>query len=141
MKSTLVLLAASAAGLALAASSALAQDNDRYGDGSYRNAPQEEVEVIAPPYHARSSVTGAPIVNTALSQAVRYDDLDLRTDWGARALRDRIRATARDLCGRLDRLYPISTDDSPPCYRTALENAMYQADVAIGDARNGDEPQ
>ncbi|HXL99636.1 MAG TPA: UrcA family protein [Rhizomicrobium sp.] len=134
----LALLAASALGLILAAPSAMAQDYGR--DDGFRNGPTEEVIVTAPPYRQqRSAVTGAPIQDVAISQPVRFDDLDLRTDWGARTLHERIRTAAHDLCRRLDTLYPNSTDDSPPCYRTALENAMYRADSAIDAARQSDE--
>ena len=66
---------------------------------------------------------------------MRFDDLDLRTDWGARELRHRIEYTARVMCQRLDAMYPIKADNSPPCYRTAVEGAMYQADTAINQAR------
>jgi len=95
------------------------------------------VIVTAPPYHgpARDSATGAPIRDVALSQGVRFDDIDLRTRDGARELQARVRATARDLCRRLDVAYPISADGSPPCYRTAVEDGLAQADEAIEQAR------
>lgn len=133
------LLSSAAVLFALAASCASAQDYDRTGQPvSYGGS--EDVIVIAPPWHApRSSVTGAPIEDVAMSQSVRFDDLDLRTADGARELRDRVRSTARDLCRRLDVAYPVSASDSPPCYRTAMEDGLAQANAAIDDAReNGD---
>jgi hypothetical protein len=36
---------------------------------------------------------------------------------------------------KLDVRYPVSADNSPPCYSTAVRNAMYEADEAISDAR------
>jgi len=129
----LSLLAATAIGLALAAP-ANAQQYDRYDQPTYSS--DEEVVVTAPRYHARSSTTGAPIRDVAYSREVRFDDLDLRTAWGAHALKMRVRATASDLCQKLNIRYPVSADNSPPCFQTAVHRAMYQADRAISDARN-----
>jgi hypothetical protein len=39
------------------------------------------------------------------------------------------------MCQQLDAMYPIKADDSPPCYRAAVDQAMYQADAAISQAR------
>lgn len=112
--------------------------NDHRQTVTYSADGTERVEVTAPPYHhATRSTIGAPIRDVSLSQPVRFNDLNLRSAWGARELRHRVRYTARKLCNQLDRRYPISTSDSPPCYRTALRNAMYQANTAIRDARYG----
>ena len=131
----LSLLAATACGLALIATPVNAQEYTRYGvPVSYGTPADEEVEVIAPRYHPRSAI-GAEIRDVALSREVRFDDLDLRTAWGARELRARVRYTASNLCMKLDVRYPVSADNSPPCYSTAVRNAMYEADEAISDAR------
>lgn len=132
--------------LGLAAAPASAQEP--YGDSDYQSGyggpgiytADEEVEVTAPPYyrrhhHPRRSAIGAPIVDVAMSSPVRFDDLDLTTRHGAQRLRLRVRETARDLCHRLDLAYPVSAADSPPCYRTALDEAMPQANAAIRQAR------
>jgi UrcA family protein len=131
----LSLLAATAIGLALA-TPASAQQYDRYDDPSYRNSSDEQIEVTVPRYHPRSSTTGAPIRDVALSREVRFDDLNLRTAWGAHQLKVRIRSAATDLCQKLNIRYPVSADNSPPCFQTAVHRAMYQADRAIGDARH-----
>ena len=131
----LSLLAATACGLALIGSPVNAQEYTRYGEPvSYGTPADEEVEVIAPRYHPRSAI-GAEIRDVALSREVRFDDLNLRTAWGARELRARVRYTASNLCMKLDVRYPVSADNSPPCYSTAVRNAMYEADEAISDAR------
>jgi UrcA family protein len=120
------------------ASAAPAQEYgyDDTGPGYY-DPPPEEVIIEAPRYHhPERSTIGAPIEDVAMSRTVRFDDLDLRTPWGARALRDRISYTARTLCNRMDFMYPVSTSDSPPCYRTAYEDGMAQADAAIAQARS-----
>lgn len=99
------------------------------------NAP-EDVEVYGPRLHVERGPLNGPLDTVAMSQAVHFDDLDLRTAWGAHELRSRIRFTARMLCRDLDEAYPYPpADGSPPCYRTAVENAMLQADRVIGDAR------
>jgi UrcA family protein len=152
MPLTRLLLTASALGLALTASSANAQQYDPYGnpapnygpppnyappppDYAPASGPPEEITVYGPRRHQERGDLGAPIQDVALSQPVRFDDLDLRTNWGARELRQRIEYTARVMCQRLDTMYPIKADDSPPCYRAAVDQAMYQADAAIAQAR------
>jgi UrcA family protein len=131
------LFATAAAVCAFAATAAPAQEYGSYDQGpGYYGPPPEEVIIQAPRYRPpQRSTIGAPIENVAMSRAIRFDDLDLRTSWGAHALRERIRYTARTLCNRLDFVHPISTSDSPPCYRTALEDGMAQADAAIAEAR------
>jgi UrcA family protein len=131
-------LAAAALGALALASPATAQDYGRAAVPDYQGGPTEEVVVTAPRYRPREehSAIGAPIVNVSLSGEVRYDDLDLRTSWGARELRARIRFAAQDLCKRIDLRYPIAADGSPPCYRLAYDRAMDQADAVIDRARD-----
>ena len=136
-KTALFLAAACAVGIPVGAQTARAQDYDQGAPAYDRSAPPETVEVYAPRYrhHEERSSIGAPIVYASYSQDVRYDDLDLRTPWGAHELRMRIRDVAGELCRKMDVRYPIATSDSPPCYRAAYEKAMYQADNAIAEAR------
>ena len=111
-----------------------------YDDG-YNGPPRgrEEVIIQAPRYHGPSrSTIGAPIQTEGMSEPVRYDDLDLRTDWGARALHERIRYTAQRLCRELDRRYPVTVSGGPDCYHMAVADAMDQADAAIDRARGQD---
>ena len=56
----------------------------------------------------------------------------------ARALRERIRYTASELCRELDQRHPITVSGGPSCYDQAMYQAMYQANQAIADARGGD---
>jgi len=118
----------------LGTASANAQDYGSYDNDVYQNAP-ENYEVITPRPKPQSKF-GAPYVNRSLSQEVYFDDLDLRTNRGAHILRSRVRLTARLLCRDLDERYPVTADNSPPCYRNAAENGLYQADMAIRDARS-----
>jgi UrcA family protein len=126
-----LLVAGSVFGLALGSTAALAQD---YYDGPY-DRPSEEVTVTAPRHQERSSSTGAPIRDVAISREIRINDLDLRTRRGAHALYERVSYTARRLCENLDRRYPVPAVDNPPCYRNAMDDAMAQADEAVREAR------
>src|SRR6185437_10330362 len=99
-------------------------------DAPYASTSDEQIEVVVPRHHARSAI-GAEVRDVALSREVRVDDLDLRTLRGERILRARIRNTAGELCRKLDFLYPATTQDSPPCFRHAVQNAMYRADGLI----------
>jgi UrcA family protein len=131
-------LLASIFGVALAASSASAQD---YDDSApvYQSSSTEEVIVAAPRHRIERSAIGAPIRDVALSRPVRFDDLDLTTDEGAYVLRERVRYTAQRLCRDLDSRYPITVaEDGPSCYQQALDDAMDQAETAIEDARGND---
>ena len=136
-------LIAGALGVSFISLPSVAQTYDDNGyNGGYYGPPRGEEEVIiqAPRYHGPSrSTIGAPIRDVGMSQPVRYDDLDLRTYDGVRELRERIRYTARTLCHKLDVAYPISVSDSPDCYRSAMADAMDQADAAIDRARGEDD--
>jgi UrcA family protein len=124
MKTLTTMLATGALALTLA-SSASAQ---------YYAGPTEDVIVRAPHYGPQRSDIGAPIENVSLSREIRFDDLDLRTVWGARALRSRIRETALNLCRQLDTQY-VTLDDNRSCYRATYEDAMMQVDDAIRSTR------
>jgi UrcA family protein len=132
-----VALLAGAIGFAFTAA-ASAQEYDRYGNQAAYNAPPDEITVYAPRHRPERSAIGAPIEDVAVSQAVRYDDLDLTTDRGIHRLHERIAATARDLCRKLDMTHPIAVSDSPPCYRTAMDRASPQAMAAIDRANAQD---
>jgi UrcA family protein len=124
-----------AGALMLCAASANAQDRSYNDDAAYRNAPDDTIEIIQRPYGPGRSEFGSQYKLVSLSKPVRVDDLNLRTRRGVRVLRNRIQLTARLLCRDLDERYPVTADKSPPCYRNAVDDAMYRADRAIADAR------
>ena len=132
LASMVALLAGSA--FVLIGASANAQGYSDHDD-AYRNNP-ENFEVTVPRPGPQRDKMGAPYVNRSLSQEVYFNDLDLRTGRGAHILRERVKLTARLLCRELDERYPVTADNSPPCYNDAAEDALYQADRAIDDARN-----
>ena len=124
MKTLTTLLATGAIALTLATSAS----------AQYYEGPTEDVIVHAPQYGPQRSDIGAPIENVSLAREVRFDDLDLRTVWGARMLRSRVRETALNLCRQLDNQY-VTLDDNRSCYRAAYEDAMMQVDDAIRSTR------
>lgn len=127
-----LLVAASAMGLALAISPANAQGHE---DQSL-SALNETVRVTAPRHAPRfSSLTDTPIEDVAISRTVPYSGLDLATHHGAHVLRDRIDATARQLCLQLSALYPLGQPGQQSCYRHTRHEAMYSANHAIREAR------
>jgi UrcA family protein len=127
------LLAAGALSFAIAAPSARAQS--RYDGVTYYRDGSDDVIIEAPRHFHERSRIGAPIEDVALSRVVRYNDLDLRTDWGAHELKARVTRTAASACDELDVRYPFSTPDSPPCYATAVHFGIRDADYAIAHAR------
>ena len=131
-----IALLAGAFGTCITVLPAAAQD-DRYdAPGAYSTT--EEVIIQAPRtrhYAPQRSTIGAPIEDVGLSAPVRFDDLDLTTDWGVHKLHNRIFIAARRLCQRLDNRYPITVSDgAPSCYRQAVNDAMAQADAAVDRA-------
>jgi UrcA family protein len=120
-------VALGALGLALVALPVAAQSY-------YDNDPgytSDDLTVTAPRTLGRSAI-GAPIRNVSESRIVQTSDLDLGTSWGARELRRRIESAARSACDDLDARYPITSEDSPDCYRTAVRDAMMQAEDLTG---------
>jgi UrcA family protein len=147
------LMAASALALVLAVAPAGAnedpyEDQTEYtdpnapADAAYENegmdratAGDDEVVVQAPRSRVRG-VYGAPIREVSLSREVSFADLDLRTRAGERVLRARVHTMARNLCRQLDIMHPVAAPDSPDCYTAAVDDAMYQVDDAIAQARD-----
>ena len=114
-------------GTMLMASAASAQS---YGPVTPPSGTNEVVTVTAPKLHQRErSRIGAPIVEVSLSREVRFDDLDLSTDSGMRALHARVRHTAKVLCDQLDQQYLTTQDDARGCVTTAVDDAMEQAEA------------
>ena len=131
------LICAAAFGLSVAAAPAFAQDS--YGPG-YSYGPPEEIYVYPPRPAPEHGFSGANVGTVSISRPIRYDDLDLRTGWGAATLRHRIYVASERLCRQLTQFYPTSVyplqTDSYDCQRRATADAMSQADDAIARARS-----
>lgn len=105
-----------------------------YRDADYTTA-DEDVTVSVPRYAPQRSPLGAPYRYISMSKGVYVGDLNLRTRRGVSIMRDRISYTARSMCRQLDVRYPITAPGSPGCYTTAMNDAMYQANIAVAEAR------
>lgn len=127
------------AGVCLAASSAVAQPYgySAYGaPNAYGNGPSESVIVVAPRLRAETTPLNAPPGRASLSMDVRYDDLNLLTRSGARALRWRVWQAANEVCDRLADAYPYrEMSTAQPCVRGAYENGMVRAYGVISNMR------
>lgn len=121
-------------GALISASAARAQDYDRYeaaGDTT------ETVRVIAPhPLRVERQPLNGPVEKISLSRTVRYDDLDLRTRFGARELRIRVREAAAEVCSQLADIDRLPEQPGTSCYQSARQDALLRADAAIRDARS-----
>jgi UrcA family protein len=120
-----------AAGLAAAVPSARAQ-------------PAPDAVVQAPPEAQLAGAVADEVVVTGryrvgpevrrLAAPVSYRDLDLTTDAGRDVLRQRVRATAQDLCRRLGEANMGSTLAQPSCERDAINSAAADEQRAFAQA-------
>lgn len=116
-----VKLVAIAAGLAMVSAASFAQD---------------EIVVESPRAQPIRSALGAPIDVITVKHRVSYKDIDISTNSGAKVLEQRIKDAAKDACKQIDTLYPHRTPvaGDPPCEKTAVDDAMVQANAAIATA-------
>jgi UrcA family protein len=134
IRTTALLLVTCSIGLAFA-ESASAAPCGTYGGYDPSVAPSERVIVTAPRIRADRNYLNVPFQSVSLSATVHFADLDLCTGSGARALRERVRAAAKDVCDQLAGAYPYPMQGSPSCYHDAMANAQPKVDFAIGDVR------
>ncbi len=89
-----------------------------------------DVIIVAPRRRAeRDPATGAPIERVYASRRVRYDDLDLTTDWGVHTLHARVVRAAETACNYLDRRYDTLDQGDRSCVDDAVRDAMRQAPI------------
>ena len=77
---------------------------------------------------------GWPIIETEITQHVGFDDLDLTTDSGAAALKQRVRDLAQISCRQVDLMYS-EWSPNPACVGDAMKEADPQIDAAISQAK------
>ena len=82
---------------------------------------------------ARSSLIGASDEVISVSQRVSYADLNLATTSGSREMESRVRNTAKALCEKLERTYPLSGTTAETCVRNTVDKGM--ADVRTATAK------
>lgn len=76
------------------------------------------------------------LVQVVLIHLVSYQDLDLATQAGERALRERIAATSRTVCEQLERLYPQYSESLARCTREAIADTTSQVEAAVDAAEH-----
>ena len=81
------------------------------------------------------TVTGIPVSEITVRSHVSYADLDLTTDAGVKALKDRIRAAASGACKEMNVRVPAEGSSVETCTRDAVKTAMLQADTVIAAKR------
>lgn len=102
-------------------------------------ADSDDIIVTAPGVQhydtGRRTSSGAPIVTLTEQRVVETADLDLRYNADVRVLRRRIDATVADACRDVERETITPLDTNRDCVRTAMNDAMAQADDMIATAR------
>jgi UrcA family protein len=78
--------------------------------------------------------SGVPVLQYELGYKVGFDDLDLATESGAAALKQRLLDAAKSACADLDRLYP-GVEPDRDCVRKAADETVPAFDAAIAAAR------
>lgn len=80
----------------------------------------------------RRSESGATIEEMQLRGSVNYSDLDPSIPSNAKVLKTRVHDAAREVCQRLDQMYPVTTENE--CTQQADKDAMPQVTAAISKA-------
>ena len=133
-----LMVLAAAVGLSFATPAAAQEYGYSYGPPG----PTEEVIVTAPrstfreDYGSGARSLDLPPQKVSLSQAVRFDDLDLATWDGAAELRHRVRAAAHRVCRDLLEAYPLHQVNGSNCYRDAVRDGLVRADEAIATVQS-----
>lgn len=81
---------------------------------------------------AGRSEFGTPIEEMQLRGSVNYSDLDPSIPSNAKVLKTRVHDASREICQRLDQMYPITTANE--CTHKAENDAMPQVTAAIAEA-------
>jgi len=79
--------------------------------------------------------SGVPILDISVSYGVRASDLDLTTQSGAAALKQRVKDAATAACKEISRQYPDATPGEAECAATAAGKAMTQVKRLVAAAQ------
>jgi UrcA family protein len=130
----LVLAMAALGGSLLTGTAALAQEADALGEITVQST-RYVVRAEGPTAkEAGRTDSGIPISEVEIIHHVRFDDLDLTSETGAQALRQRIRTVAVQGCRRLEGTNPQLSSDQE-CVGAAVKDARPQIESAIAAAR------
>jgi UrcA family protein len=81
------------------------------------------------------TTTGIPVSEITVRSHVNYADLDLTTDAGVKALKDRIREAAAGACKEMNVRVPAEGSSVESCTKDAVKSAMVEADKIIAAKR------
>jgi len=81
------------------------------------------------------TTTGIPVSEITVRSRVSYADLDLTTDAGVKALKDRIRDAAASACKEMNVRVPAEGSSVESCTQDAVKSAMVEADAVIAAKR------
>jgi UrcA family protein len=77
------------------------------------------------------TTTGIPVSEITVRSRVSYADLDLTTDAGVKALKDRIREAATGACKEMNVRVPAEGSSIESCTQAAVKSAMVEAEKVI----------
>ena len=81
------------------------------------------------------TTTGIPVSEITVRSRVSYADLDLTSDAGVKALKDRIRQAAAGACKEMNVRVPAEGSSIESCTSDAVKSAMVEADKVIAAKR------
>ena len=81
------------------------------------------------------TTTGIPVSEITVRSRVSYADLDLTSDAGVKALKDRIRQAAAGACKEMNVRVPAEGSSVESCTKDAAKSAMVEADKVIAAKR------
>ena len=102
------------------------------GSSAQTAAPQTPEVVVEAPHVQATKEHGTPALSIVYK--INYADLNLGTHSGAVELEKRIKDSATKACAQLEKLYPDLKEPQPSCVKSAVKNAMAQANKAIAAA-------
>jgi UrcA family protein len=81
------------------------------------------------------TTTGIPVSEITVRSRVSYADLDLTTDAGVKAFKDRIREAAAGACKEMNVRVPAEGSSVESCTQAAVKSAMVEAGKVIAAKR------
>lgn len=106
---------------------------------SVSRSEHSAITVLAPRIVSKPAPDGLGQVKTiTASSVVNYDDLNLHSLNDRDKLKNRVKDAARQLCRKLDSIYPLAsgTDEDYSCIRDAVDGAQPQVEAAFANDRS-----
>ena len=103
---------------------------------SISRSKHSAITILAPRIVSKPAPDGLGQIKTiTASSVVNYDDLNLHSFNGREKLKSRVKDAARQLCSKLDTIYPLalSSDTDYSCVREAVHGAQPQVEAAFAN--------